>query len=427
MQMPKFNNAIRDGFADQVDRHSLPPTLESSNLKSSIRSRASMQRDKSVWPGVIATVIAAALIAALVSIRISAHLPTSNDGGTAPPKPTIAPAPANTSGLQAIRPLSASELWGVTDRAVLKSSDGGNSWHVTREFAGRISQFDSLSDGTSAWVLAVSGGQLQLFETADGGKSWHAANAPPANSAESVEMTFIDPSHGWILFSTGAAAGSEGVELWSTSDGGQAWTLDSKGSGAATGSIPFSCEKTGVSFDSPNNGWLSGRCSGGTPFLYTTQDGGKTWSEQALPAPAGWPSARLEGDIAVGRPSFTADGAAILPVGPVAARSGQLQTLFYESTDHGRNWRPMSMVPFAPSAVDIVSVGFWIIAGNGIVEATNDSGQTWVQLGSGQDIGLVTEIAFSGTQDGWLLRATSTGASLLKTIDGGKTWITVAS
>jgi hypothetical protein len=122
-----------------------------------------------------------------------------------------------------------------------------------------------------------------LYRTTDGGRTWHALAAPGHNEAggSSDIVQFLTPARGWLT-STSATAPAEG--LYATADGGTSWHLVASLQPAhRAGILP---ELGQVRFEpGGTTGWLGGGiCS---RALYQTADGGRTWRQASIRAPAG--------------------------------------------------------------------------------------------------------------------------------------------
>jgi photosystem II stability/assembly factor-like uncharacterized protein len=97
-----------------------------------------------------------------------------------------------------------------------------------------------------------------FYTTTDGGTSWFPGGAVPDGGV----YTFIDPNTGW-------AWGKRG--LYATTDGAQTWQL-------LPGAFNRSEHASWVNFVDPQNGWLITVGQNSRIRLYTTADGGNTWT-----------------------------------------------------------------------------------------------------------------------------------------------------
>jgi photosystem II stability/assembly factor-like uncharacterized protein len=104
-----------------------------------------------------------------------------------------------------------------------------------------------------------------------------AAGVPGGFSAQSI--TWISPSHGWVLGAKacGKTSNCATSEVIDTSNSGKTWRLD----GTIAASIPKAGNGskgiTEIRFASAKVGWAFG------PSLYGTVNGGKTWKAAAIP------------------------------------------------------------------------------------------------------------------------------------------------
>jgi hypothetical protein len=90
-----------------------------------------------------------------------------------------------------------------------------------------------------------------------------------------ASVTFVSTTQGFVLGVQTCATGSCAT-LASTIDGGSTWTYAGAAPAAITGSNPAVSK---VRFATKNDGWAFG------PQLWSTHNGGRTWSEQATPGP----------------------------------------------------------------------------------------------------------------------------------------------
>ena len=90
-----------------------------------------------------------------------------------------------------------------------------------------------------------------------------------------ASVTFVSASQGFVLGVVPCATGSCPV-LASTSNAGATWAIRGAAPGAVTGPSPAISK---VRFATKNDGWAFG------PQLWSTHDGGRTWSHQEAPGP----------------------------------------------------------------------------------------------------------------------------------------------
>lgn len=274
--------------------------------------------------------------------------------------------------------------WAMTEQGVVRTTDGWAHWlNIGPPGVSGLGAGAQFVSGTDAWVVAgnpQTRGVSAIFHTTDGGASWSRSTLLDPSALALGEPDFIDTTHGWLFLSYGVAAGSEGGAIYRTVDGGVHWAKVEQTVGGvqeAPGSLPFGCDKTGISFINASTGWASGSCAGGRPSFYVTHDGGRTWTSQPLPLPAS-----------------------------LAQRSEQ--------------WSASVPVFFDARS------GYFVLTGSeALLFTTSNAGTTWTSHtlplgGWSKPLGAV---AFSSPSDGWLI--SSDGATIYRTNDGAENWTTL--
>ena len=106
--------------------------------------------------------------------------------------------------------------------------------------------------------------------------------APPSTAAavslagfKPASVTFVSATQGFVLGAQTCATGTC-TTLASTVDGGSTWTFAAAVPAAITGSSPAVSK---VRFATKNDGWAFG------PQLWSTHDGGRTWTHETTPGP----------------------------------------------------------------------------------------------------------------------------------------------
>ena len=358
-------------------------------------------------------------------------------------QPAVTPAGrhimAPASGLTSIHMIDATQGWGLTSNAVLRTSDGGASWRNVTP-SGFVVQGRSAAyflDAGTAWVAATRRGSVQsvVLRTADSGRTWAAAPLAPAvgqQFAGIASISFIDAQYGWLLASLGAGAGSEGVQVFRTTDGGAHWVSVSLSAGvtATPGSLPLGGLKSGLAFRDASTGWATGVVYGppGFTWLYITHDGGHTWSHQPLALPAAY----RQGMPAANPPRFDTPLVGILPL-TLFGTGGQPAADFYMTRDGGRTWASGTPLPYTSGNTgfswDFVGADHGWAAWGRKLHYTTDGGRHWAVIVPNVSLANVTELDFVGAHTGWALGSIThgavTSAFLLATVDAGRTWNTV--
>jgi photosystem II stability/assembly factor-like uncharacterized protein len=253
----------------------------------------------------------------------------------------------------------------------------------------------------------------------DAGKSWYTAK-PVFDIGTPGRWSFSDAAHGWFMVGLGAAAGSEAVVIYQTQDGGHSWEQVSLTSGfpeqSTPGSLPFSCNKNGVSFKNENTGWATGSCPGGDPFFYVSRDGGLIWERAGLPAPTGDSVPLTDCMCSLEPPIFISDEYGFMPV---YIYNETLKIYLYTTRDGGNSWQahllPVEQLSGAPLFID--AQNGWITDGGQLFN-TRDGGQNWTVVGELPGTGVSGKLNFTSAQQGTF----TDGQQIYITTDGGVTW-----
>ncbi len=229
--------------------------------------------------------------------------PASTPGNGAVSQQT-ASAPTGVPGtlVSAVGELGPGAVWAMNGRTVFSSSNSGQSWRIItppaladQSVAGRINSVigfgsDDLWLGAMDVIGAVPNAQLEhslngsvrgteMFYSTDAGVRWESSFLPGCvqSCGENPEVTFINAEDGFAALS---AASSSGMSyLFSTTDGGATWTLVSTPQMAGL-SVVFTNTQDGWAVNAESA--VGGESSGS---LYETTKGGVTWSRApGLPA-----------------------------------------------------------------------------------------------------------------------------------------------
>lgn len=211
---------------------------------------------------------------------------------------------------------------------VWHTEDGGESWSHSAPLAidrtGWVDEHEPwansfsplglqfLEGGLTGWLLALvqSNGMgccdAVLFRTEDGGATWVSISAPPAWGAGGMgSMVFADANVGWI--SARRLLGYSGPVALSTQDGGRTWRYVGSLWVPHSGFHPCAPNVSGEdsyceTYDSAHLptgwiqllGWIDGDSYAGVDLsadrsrdllaIYSSRDGGLTWSWALLPS-----------------------------------------------------------------------------------------------------------------------------------------------
>ncbi len=352
-----------------------------------------------------------------------------------PPTPTSAPvAPALTvassPSVQILKMLDANNGWALNNQAVLRTTDGGNTWfNATPSGVSGLPGSSFFLDSATGWVVLPGADFTSgtLYRTTDGGASW-TSNAVPFAGAS---IQFLDPADGWALAGLGVALSDEAVAVFRTSDGGVTWSqvfTDEPNAVNTSDTLPFVGDKTGLTVLDANHAWVTGsEPVSDFIYIYTTQDGGQTWSGQNRCPALGLCRSH---DQCLSAAFFgTSEG--VLPVGVYANTSA---TILYLSHDGGQTWTASQPVPINGQVSIVSPQNFFVWDGGKTLYESQDGGITWSNI----TINVVTWTTVQTEADfsndlvsfqfvtplaGWVITADANSHYFLwQTLDGGEHW-----
>lgn len=352
------------------------------------------------------------------------------------------PTSSEASGpLDSFQMINETQGWGIANRSVLRTDNGGKSWSnitpkgieaivstIPAQGLGSFNLKGAFLDAQTAWIAAPGLDRITLFRTTDGGRTWQATDlaVPTPQQAypiDLISLTVLNAETGWLLRSTGMAAGQGFVELYQTQNSSATWHLIAEAKETASGeigSISSGGQKSGVSFRDTVHGWLTGHSMGNAIYVYRTKDGGLTWNSQELSIPNGYTA---EGGSAQSYPAtFFDDQKGLMPI-YLGATTPSINVSFYFTPDGGESWSPTT--PLRSSTNDFdwswsdASHGFVAEDGTGILYSTSDGGETWSKSTLA---GLkFSQLDFVSPTIGWGISQ----GFLVQTLDGGKDWHTI--
>ncbi len=348
-----------------------------------------------------------------------------------PTQATLAPTPDRAiipaPDLISIYMNSDRDGWGLTDRYILRTADGGLSWVNTTPgdvFATESDLYGFFLDANRGWVVLPSADQSTgtLYRTVDGGNTWEIEPVPFA----AANLYFTDASTGWALADRGSFSGSQAVDIFRTTDAGTRWINvtqvtseqeENTNPEGVPGPLPYSGIKNSISFRSRDIGWVAGSVSApNDSWLFNSRDGGSTWLKQSLSLPDGTQGSLLSIDA----PIFFSQQEGLLPVW--LYREGELFAL-YTSQDGGSTWTVTTPVPVS-GELDCVSFTVCRIWNGNTIALTENGGQSWQQVKT--DVNLqqtLVQVDFTSPQVGFALSIANNGQSTLYwTSDSGRTW-----
>lgn len=375
------------------------------------------------------------------------------------PTLTVAPSfdfdplpPGQKIRLSAIHMLDRNTGWGIGQLAgspsdlLLLTGDGGRTWqnrtprivlqtlppqgYTLTAFFGPAGRAWALFTVREAEGLPAEG--LEVWRTTDFGQTWQPGKPLPLERLPAeyfipVQFGFLDSGHGWLMARLGAGMSHDYVAVFLTADGGQTWqrVLDP----LRTPDL-MPCQKTGLAFTSPQEGWLTGDCPGLLPtlFLYITRDGGLTWQPVTLPVPPGQPADLFAGEMAgcglTGIPYAGESGVSVV-VRCLPYTGGKASAWFYAAKEGVNFFSNPLPQPYGGFHFLNLREGWFIgapdtdAATSGEIYRTTDAGSTWRFVLS---TGWQGTPYFLDADNGWVIARAGEKSALVRTTNGGLLW-----
>lgn len=320
--------------------------------------------------------------------------------------------------------------WGVTETKIVRTNDGGITWYdVTPPDVDETGYavHTSFLDKSHAWVQKPDFNNFPnnglLYHTADGGMNWTISSTPFSGG----DLSFVDPSNGWMLADLGVGAGSNAVAVFQTTDGGASWTQtysNDPDNAESSDSLPLGGIKSDLVPLDMQTAWVAGVIySSGTIYLFRTDDGGRHWSPVSLELPAGGENAELGIDKDQMQFTSATDGFLV-----VRMAGDSTQTAVYITDDGGDSWRLTPTVIPGAGATAFLSPQEMILYNGEQFYVTRDAARTWATVSPDIVFGdSFATMDFVNPNSGWVVTADpSNHRSFYRTHDGGATWLPVS-
>ena len=405
----KFQRELRgtlDGLAREpapdrlVARVSEIPSREPSTWTSGIRHRLSGGSFASAF-GLLAVGIA--IVAVAILARPGAITPSVGASPTPTPLSSAAPT-ASTAPTASPAPTASSA-------AVATPSPKPQGSTVPKSFQPVSATFVSSADG---WVLGsvpCSGGQCPaIVRTTDGGSTWSSINAPKTTIEVPGGLTgkgisglrFANGSNGWAF----------GPELWATHDGGTTWSRVTIAGLPATAAVAALETARGtvhaVAYDGDTNFRIA-----------TSPIAADDWHLGNLRLPVG------AGPVPQIQLVLAGDAGWVLQNDRTVVNGARLLAAAWQS------WDPPCLDVTGPAVlaastathvIAVCDVGMMSTPQGEHLYVSNDGGVTFSTVGARMPINSAVALA---TPDGSTIvvaGSKSTGAALVTSFDGGRTW-----
>ena len=280
-------------------------------------------------------------------------------------------------------------LYAASFGQIFKSRDAGESWRPAGDRM--LGGVDSLRVDPSRSNVVFAGINFGLVRSEDGGTTWtNASQGLPEGGA--VYALAFPRGNPRALFAGVFIAGPERGGVFTSLNGGNSWTLRSKGiSRLSVTSIAVA----------PDTLWVVADA-----LLFKSADRGQSW--QRVPVD---PTARF------------ADLVAVDPADPANVYVA-FQDSFWRSRDGGQSWETAANLGvIAPTRllVDPRVPSTLYVAGGGIAKST-DGGTTWTRL---PNDGFFYDLVISPASPSTLYATVGDPRQVQRSTDGGTTWTSI--
>jgi photosystem II stability/assembly factor-like uncharacterized protein len=278
----------------------------------------------------------------------------------------------------------------------------------------------SVPSSNVVWVLVDN---HVLYRSTNRGTTWEQRPIPPGNFPR-PDISFIDDQQGWLA--TGGVPETQcngaGTAVWHTSDGGTTWqkvaSVDWQHD--VPGAIGYRQCKEGLTFVDAMHGFLGASDPNSRPTIYSTADGGFTWTASTLPNPPGFVS--QDGGFTL-NPGLVKGFGRTLLLSALGMQDGapyETQYVFH-SVDGGATWTPLVTAGQGLDAIAFVTESRWLkISNDGSALETVDAGKTWHAYRTDyQDAAGVASVFVFGDP---LVGYGTVRGGIRRTADGGLHW-----
>lgn len=328
--------------------------------------------------------------------------------------------------------------WVTTEAVIYRTEDAGATWRAVQPAGWTLPFSESFVDADTAYVPVGDG--LTIAATHDGGRTWTSntidlgknPTAPvlSASSPMDAMATYVDQAH--FNKSDGT-----GLFVFTTSDGGTTW------SGPAHGLQPN--QQASMGKLEPANKEFLLDVPGKFPskpfanYFDLSTDGGVNWTRYTFPISKISPKADQKG---VGDVFMEPNGHFLAELGATPDGPGTFPVAIYESTDDAAVWRLLYTEPSPGDyGVQFLSPTTWIVRSGApsAISTTTDVGATWQTVTPSMSLYDTGNKVFGSVSTGWTSLEcrwlpTPNGCDrqqhslfLFVTTDGGRTWSQVGT
>jgi photosystem II stability/assembly factor-like uncharacterized protein len=322
-------------------------------------------------------------------------------------------------------------------RRLFYTDDGGLTWNDITPSSIADIEAGFFLDAQTAWIPSAAAGTNipTIVHTTDAGKSWQQYQDLPFKQAS---LDFANPLIGWATADVGVAAGNLYFTLYQTLDGGTHWRQLILGQSflAIEPSLPRGTihivDGQDFKFLNPSTIWFGGNqiVSMSNVVFQVSHDSGKTWTKITIDVPE---SNRIgDGILTYGTPDFITqnDGYVVASYALPNSAGGSDVIMTH---DGGNTWTASHNLIAGETNwslhIDFISPTEAFFHCGDSLCLTRDSMQTWTAIPSNFSFSPVNEqqtlqaLDFVDAQVGWAIVNENGANQLIKTTDGGRTWI----
>jgi photosystem II stability/assembly factor-like uncharacterized protein len=201
--------------------------------------------------------------------------------------------------------------WLLQGQRLLWTTDNGANWSNIAPTNAPVQPIDGVFflNSLYGWTILSRKGPgdksplVFIASTTNGGQSWethqfaHSEESGFDLYVRSASIFFVDKHHGWVTMRLASSSNFSMGLLFTTTDGGATWDR-----------LPDPPSADPIYFRNSSQGWLAGGPVGDK--LWSTQDGGASWREEALSLPLEC----LNCKILYSNPNFSSIIDGVLPV-----------------------------------------------------------------------------------------------------------------
>ena len=282
---------------------------------------------------------------------------------------------------------------------ILLSTDGGYTWSNPDCFDYNVDLYGAaFVNSNEGWVVGGNRDtEGKILHTTDGGQSWEVQQK---GNQRLLAVHFVDQS-GWVV--------GEGGKILATTNGGNTWVAQAAGTSYVLHDVDFVDDSYGWTVGEQSTGYGDGR-------VWRTTDGGAHWLQAGYFE--GWGYHGKHGVDFVNR-----------EIGYIAGAVDGKGSV-HKSIDRGQTWIEKPLGGDYPILNDLGFINAnegWVVGDGGFIARTTNGGDTWDLQASGTGAKLYA-VAFLDSQRGYAVGqkpsgSTSPDANVLKTTDGGLTWV----